>query len=117
MSTNDAVPDVAERAAGVLGPESGLLQDLDAAGFVDALRRAITATATNPADSLRAAVQLANDLARIPVVAGAKAFGADLEPPVDGRPQGPALRGPGVVGEPAVLRHPADLPRGVPVGA
>ena len=81
MSTYDAVLDVAERAAGVLGPESGLLQDLDAAGFLDALRRAITATATNPADSLRASVQLANDLARIPVVAGAKAFGADLEPP------------------------------------
>ena len=29
-----------------------------------------------------AAVQLANDLARIPVVAGAKAIGTDLEPPV-----------------------------------
>jgi len=87
MSTYDAVPDVAERAAGVLGPESGLLQDLDAAGFLDALRRAITATATNPADSLRASVQLANDLARIPVVAGAKAFGADLEPPVEVNPK------------------------------
>src|SRR6478736_4034771 len=87
MSIHDAVPDVAERAAGVLGPESGLLQDLDAAGFLDALRRAITATATNPADSLRASVQLANDLARIPVVAGAKAFGADLEPPVEVNPK------------------------------
>ena len=31
MSIHDAVPEVAERAAGVLGPESGLLQDLDAA--------------------------------------------------------------------------------------
>ena len=109
MSTHDAVPDVAERAAGVLGPESGLLQDLDAAGFGDALRRAITATATNPADSLRAvACQLATDLARIPVVAGAKAFGADLEPPVAVDPEGPALRRPGLGGEPAVLRHPAD---------
>src|SRR6185437_3084555 len=45
MSTHDAVPDAAERAAGGLCPESGLLQDLDAAGFLDALRRAITATA------------------------------------------------------------------------
>ena len=41
MDTNDAARDVAERAASVLGPESGLLQDLDAAGFVDALRRAV----------------------------------------------------------------------------
>ncbi|HKQ41764.1 MAG TPA: alpha/beta fold hydrolase [Pseudonocardia sp.] len=101
MSTpHDAVPEVAERAAGVLGPESGLLQDLDAAGFLDALRRAITATATNPADSLRASVQLANDLARIPVVAGAKAFGADLEPPVEVNPKDRRFADPAWAGNP-----------------
>jgi hypothetical protein len=33
MSTHDAAREVAERAASVLGPESGLLQDMDAAGF------------------------------------------------------------------------------------
>ncbi len=82
MDTNDAARDVAERAASVLGPESGLFEDLDAAGFGDALLRAISATMSNPLDATRAAVQLANDLARIPVVAGAKAVGADLEPPV-----------------------------------
>src|SRR5204863_40458 len=78
MDTHDAASDVAERAASVLGPESGLLQDLDAAGFVDALRRALTATLTNPQGSAQAVVQLASDLAQIPVVVGAKALGADL---------------------------------------
>src|ERR1700750_2163577 len=48
MDFSDPARDLAERAAGVLAPESGLVQDMDAAGFGDALLRAIRATVTNP---------------------------------------------------------------------
>jgi polyhydroxyalkanoate synthase subunit PhaC len=82
MDISDQARDLAERAAGVLAPESGLVQDMDAAGFGDALLRAIRASVTNPMEPARAAVQLATDLARIPFVAGAKAVGAEMEPPV-----------------------------------
>jgi polyhydroxyalkanoate synthase subunit PhaC len=74
--------EVAERAAGVLGPESDLFEDLDSAGFGDALARAVRANLTNPSASARAAFQLASDLARIPLVAAARMFGHDAEPPV-----------------------------------
>ena len=43
MEISDPARDIAERAAGVLGPESDLFGDLDAAGFGDALRRALRA--------------------------------------------------------------------------
>jgi polyhydroxyalkanoate synthase len=82
MDISDPARDIAERAAGVLGPESGLVQDMDAAGFGDALLRAIRATVTNPVEPARAAMQFATDLARIPLVAGAKVMGAEMEPPV-----------------------------------
>ena len=82
MDFSDPARDLAERAAGVLAPESGLVQDMDAAGFGDALLRAIRATVTNPMEPARAAMQFATDLARIPLVAGAKVVGAEMEPPV-----------------------------------
>jgi poly[(R)-3-hydroxyalkanoate] polymerase subunit PhaC len=87
MNTHDAASEVAEHAASVLGPESGLLEDLDAAGFLDALLRAITASVANPLEPTRAVMRLAADLAWIPVVAGAKAVGTDLEPPVPVNPK------------------------------
>ena len=40
--------EVAERAASVLAPESGLFEDLDAAGFGDAVTKAIRAALSNP---------------------------------------------------------------------
>ena len=86
MSTNDAARDVAERAASVLGPESGLWRTWTPQASVTHCG-ARSATATNPAEPARAAVQLATDLARIPVVAGAKAFGGDVEPPVEVDPK------------------------------
>jgi polyhydroxyalkanoate synthase subunit PhaC len=82
MDISDQARDLAERAAGVLAPESGLVQDMDAAGFGNALLRAIRASVTNPVEPVRASMQLAADLARIPLVAGAKAVGAEMEPPV-----------------------------------
>ena len=45
--------DVAERAAGVLAPESDLFEDLDSAGFGEALNTALQSSLANP-DSHRA---------------------------------------------------------------
>jgi polyhydroxyalkanoate synthase len=100
MDISDPARDLAERAAGVLAPESGLVQDMDAAGFGDALLRAIRATVTNPMEPARAAVQLATDLARIPLVAGAKAVGAEMEPPVPVDPKDRRFADPAWTGNP-----------------
>jgi polyhydroxyalkanoate synthase len=74
--------DVAERAASVLGPESGLLEDLDAAGFGEALARALRAGLARPLVPAGAALRLAGDLARIPGVAATRWWGGAAEPPL-----------------------------------
>ncbi len=74
--------EVAERAAGVLGPESDLFEDLDAAGFGEALTQALRTSLMNPGTPARASLQLATDLAQIPMVAATRWFGRDIEPPV-----------------------------------
>jgi polyhydroxyalkanoate synthase subunit PhaC len=79
---DDSGQDLAERAAGVLGPESDLFEDLDAAGFGDALLRALAASLAHPVAPLGAGVRLAADLARVPLVAGARYLGHDIDPPV-----------------------------------
>ena len=73
---------MAERAAGVLGPESDLFEDLDAAGFGDALSKALQSSLGNPAVPARATLQWATDMARIPMVAATRWFGREIEPPV-----------------------------------
>src|SRR4051794_41844604 len=74
--------DVGERAANVLGPESSMFEDLDAAGFGDALGRVIRSGLTNPFTSGLAAMRLATDLARIPLVTAAAWPGHEVPPPV-----------------------------------
>jgi polyhydroxyalkanoate synthase len=74
--------DVAERAASVLGPESALFEDMDAAGFGAALAKALRASVSSPAGPALAAIHLATDLAQIPVVATSRWLGRDVEPPV-----------------------------------
>jgi polyhydroxyalkanoate synthase subunit PhaC len=74
--------EVAERAAGVLGPESDLFEDLDSAGFGDALTQALRSSLMNPAAPARATLQLATDLAQIPMVAATRWFGRDIDTPV-----------------------------------
>ena len=78
----EPAPEVADRAVGVLAPETDLFEDLDAAGFGAALAGALRANLTHPLVPLRAAARLSTDLARIPMVATARWFGRDLEPPV-----------------------------------
>jgi poly[(R)-3-hydroxyalkanoate] polymerase subunit PhaC len=74
--------DVAERAASVLGPESDLFEDLDAAGFGEALARAVAASLNRPLGPVGAALRLAGDLTRIPLVAATRWLGSEVEPPV-----------------------------------
>ena len=80
--TQESSREVAERAAGVLGPESDLFEDLDAAGFADALTQAVRSSLANPAAPARATLALATELAQIPWVAGARWFGRDIDAPV-----------------------------------
>jgi polyhydroxyalkanoate synthase subunit PhaC len=74
--------DVAERAASVLGPESDLFEDLDAAGFGEALTRAVAASLSRPVAPAGAALRLVGDLTRIPLVAATRWLGAEAEPPL-----------------------------------
>jgi polyhydroxyalkanoate synthase len=74
--------DVAERAAGVLAPESDLFEDLDSAGFGEALSTALQSSLSDPAAPARATLQWATDLARIPMVAATRWFGREIESPV-----------------------------------
>jgi polyhydroxyalkanoate synthase len=74
--------EVAERAASVLGPESDLFEDLDAAGFGEALARAVQASLAHPLVPAGAALRLAGDLARIPAVAATRWLGGAAEPPL-----------------------------------
>ncbi|MGD9527108.1 PHA/PHB synthase family protein [Pseudonocardia sp.] len=74
--------DVGERAASVLAPESDLFEDLDAAGFGEALVDAARASLVSPAAPARHALQLAADLVRIPGAAAVRALGRDIEPPL-----------------------------------
>ncbi|MGS0684671.1 PHA/PHB synthase family protein [Nakamurella sp. GG22] len=83
----ESLRDVAERAAGVLGPESAIFEDLDAAGFSAALSKALGSAVTHPVVPVKSAVRLATDLAKIPVVAGAKWLGKDITPPVEVDPK------------------------------
>ena len=79
---NEVANGIGERAASVLGPESDLLEDLDAAGLGQAATAALRAVALHPAVPARAGLRLCGDLARIPVVAISRFVGAHVEPPV-----------------------------------
>jgi polyhydroxyalkanoate synthase len=74
--------EIAERAASVLGPESGLVEDMDAAGLGGALTQALRSSLSNPAVPTRATARLVADLAQIPLVAANRFLGRDAEPPV-----------------------------------
>jgi len=75
--------EVAERAAGVLAPETDLLEDPDVARFGRALAMTVRGAGTNLAGTSEAILGYASDMARIPLVALARWFGAELNPPVE----------------------------------
>jgi polyhydroxyalkanoate synthase subunit PhaC len=79
--------EMAEHAAGVLGPESDLFEDMDSAGFADALSKALQSSLSNPALPARASLQLATDLAQIPWVAATRWFGREIDTPVPVNPK------------------------------
>jgi polyhydroxyalkanoate synthase subunit PhaC len=75
--------EVAERAAGVLAPESDLFEETDVANFGRALALAARGAGTNPAGTAAAVAGFAADLARISAVAAARFLGSELAPPVE----------------------------------
>jgi polyhydroxyalkanoate synthase subunit PhaC len=79
---DESSKEMAEHAAGVLGPESDLFEDLDSAGFADALISAWQSSLSDPGAPTRASLQLANDFAQIPWVAATRWFGREIESPV-----------------------------------
>jgi polyhydroxyalkanoate synthase len=83
----EALREVAERAASVLAPESDLFEDMDSAGFGDALTQALRSAVTHPVAPVRSAVHFAADLVKIPLVAGARWAGRDAQPPVEVDPK------------------------------
>lgn len=74
--------EIAERAAAVLGPESSVFEDLDSAGFGEALAKAVGSSLTHPVVPAKAALSLAGDLARTPLAAMSRWLGKPAEPPV-----------------------------------
>jgi polyhydroxyalkanoate synthase len=78
--------DVAERAAGVLAPETDVLNP-DVPEFGQALTQALRAAGSNPSAVLSAAMGLAGALARTAPVALSRWVGVDAEPPVPVNPK------------------------------
>ena len=81
-ATTTSAADIAKRAASVLGPESSLVEDLDAAGFAEAAVQTLRALFGDPVVPLSVTARLALDLARVPLVAGARWLGREIEAPV-----------------------------------
>ncbi len=79
--------DVAEEAASVLAPESELFANADMVGFGQALAQALRGAGASPGPTSGAALRLAGDLARIPLVAVNRWFGGGAEPPVEVNPK------------------------------
>ncbi len=70
------------QASEVLAPESGLVSDPDVAQLGDALGAAARGALSNPALVAAASIELAADLARIPLVAAARWLGGNVSPVV-----------------------------------
>jgi len=66
----------------VLAPESGMFEDLDAAGFGGALAEVLRSGAANPIAPGQVAMRLASDLVRIPLVSAAAWLGLPVDAPV-----------------------------------
>ena len=73
---------IAERAAAALGPESGLFEDLDAAGLGESLTSALRSALSTPFGPALAAARLGTHLALTPMAAARAWLGGDTRPPV-----------------------------------
>jgi polyhydroxyalkanoate synthase len=81
--TAESAWDVAERAAGVLAPESDLFEDVDVANFGGALGIAVRGASTHLPQTTAALASFAADLTRIPSAAVSRWVGVDTPPPVE----------------------------------
>src|SRR4051794_29248753 len=79
---SQAPRDVGERAANALAPESGQFEDLDAAGFGEALAKVARTGFADPTMPGQVALRLMTDLARVPLVTAAAWWGQQIDPPV-----------------------------------
>ncbi len=79
--------ELAERAAAVLGPESDLFEDMDAAGLGESLTTALRSALTHPVKPTLAAVRLAANLLQTPISATRRWVGLDALPPVEINPK------------------------------
>ena len=93
--------ELAERAAGVLGPESDLFEDLDAAGLGAALTTALRSALSRPLAPTLAVARLGVDLIRTPFAVGRKWAGLGGTPPVEVDPKDRRFAAPAWDGNPA----------------
>jgi polyhydroxyalkanoate synthase len=75
--------EIGERAVNALAPESDVFEDLDAAGFGEALGKVLRSGISDPQAPGQVAFRLAADLARVPLATASSWLGRnDIEPPV-----------------------------------
>jgi polyhydroxyalkanoate synthase len=79
--------ELAERAAAVLGPESDVFEDMDAAGLGESLTTALKSALAHPVAPTLAAVRLAANLLQTPISATRRWVGLDALPPVEINPK------------------------------
>jgi polyhydroxyalkanoate synthase subunit PhaC len=85
--TDETPHDPARDAAFVLGPESGLLAEMDAAGLGRALGQVFTGAWANPAAATEAGLRYWAAVAQIPAAALSNWLGQPIPPPVDLNPR------------------------------
>ena len=111
MSAQESAWQEGMDAAEALAPETGLFARLDPADFGGSLlSRARPRRRGARPRSPRAWLQFGTALAGIWPVAAARWLGSDVAPPVPVDAQGPAVRRPGVGGQPGLLRAAAGVP-------
>jgi polyhydroxyalkanoate synthase len=82
MSTPETAREAAEAAAGVLGPEAGVLASADAAGLGESTLAVLWRAAANPGATASAALRCWSSMAKAGPVAVARWLGIDAKPPV-----------------------------------
>ncbi len=101
MELPEMTRELAERAAAVLGPESDLFEDMDAAGLGESLNKALRSAVAQPVAPTFAVAELVANLVRIPIAATRLWAGLDAHPPVDVDPKDRRFAAPAWDGNPA----------------
>ncbi len=97
----ESARELAERAAGVLAPESSLLEDVDAAGLGAAFLTTMRSAAAQPTALTRAGLRFGIRMAGLPMATARKALGHSVDPPVTPDPKDRRFASPAWEGNPA----------------